>query len=527
MVVSQASLAATYYVGPLGDDTSGDGSQAKPFKSLSRACGRATSSGDVIYIAPGSYSDENPCSLKTGVKIQGAGKDVVKISSNIISYIDGTSSTPSVIGNNEISGISFYGSGSNRCIYSSGRSGQKIYDCYFESFDKAIELVGKYPKFQASCGSTPSSSAIYCDDDARLSTEPSSTDWAENVEVYNNTVKDAGLMFHTIKSAKIHHNTIDNSGSLKSGVGNTSYWWNGVEFYANTIRVQTIAWSTIALEVWLVEGNTRFYDNWTNGWFSIIKNPTGIKTPYSWQIVNNTFESDVQRGLGSGDVGCALETCYFAENVLIEGNYFVNTGANKTYMRAIGVWGYGVNKNMIIKNNVIKNIEGDAIFISSTNETKQLFYGSSIYIYNNVIDNTRNGLSQGIAIIDGAGDIDNIYIKNNIFMTVNMGVLIYPNSHSVSGVEFTNNVVYNGKGFTSDMSSGGFSVVKDNFTFAPDINATGQVPYPYYTPKGQAANIVNRGVNVGIPFSGSAPDIGAYEFIESELKPPLGVRVVQ
>ncbi len=40
----------------------------------------------------------------------------------------------------------------------------------------------------------------------------------------------------------------------------------------------------------------------------------------------------------------------------------------------------------------------------------------------------------------------------------------------------------------------------------------------------QAANIVGKGIDVRLPYSGSAPDIGAYEYVPAPLNLHLVVR---
>jgi hypothetical protein len=94
----------------------------------------------------------------------------------------------------------------------------------------------------------------------------------------------------------------------------------------------------------------------------------------------------------------------------------------------------------------------------------------------------------------------------------------------VANVVFTNNVVYNAKGLTLDSGSGGFSLVQNNFTSSPGLNYSGALPSPYYEPAGASSNLVDKGVNVGIEYSGAAPDIGAYEFVQSLLQPPQNLR---
>jgi hypothetical protein len=38
------------------------------------------------------------------------------------------------------------------------------------------------------------------------------------------------------------------------------------------------------------------------------------------------------------------------------------------------------------------------------------------------------------------------------------------------------------------------------------------MPFPYFEAASASANVVDRGINVGLPFSGAAPDLGAREY---------------
>jgi len=48
-----------------------------------------------------------------------------------------------------------------------------------------------------------------------------------------------------------------------------------------------------------------------------------------------------------------------------------------------------------------------------------------------------------------------------------------------------------------------------NLASNPQIGATGTRPSPYYLPK-TASPLMARGLNVGLAFTGAAPNIGAY-----------------
>ena len=146
---------------------------------------------------------------------------------------------------------------------------------------------------------------------------------------------------------------------------------------------------------------------------------------------------------------------------------------------------------------------------SSDQSGDRPFEGDNIQIYNNVIDGANFGKAAAVYIDDGAGTIRNVKIKNNVIMSARWGALISPAGHDVSGVEFTNNAMWGG-GFAMDYGSGGFSSTANNFHFVPEFVQSGARPDPYYRPK-PGSNLIDRGVNVGIPFQGGAPDLGAFE----------------
>ncbi|MBJ6725368.1 glycoside hydrolase family protein [Geomesophilobacter sediminis] len=520
--MSPAAWAATYFVAPNGSNSAA-GSASAPWQTLSYACGKAVS-GDTINVNAGSYTDNSTCTLKTGVKILGAGSSLVTINTTANPYIKATSSLPVVNGANEIAGIGFVGTGT--AILSGARSNQIFHDCAFNGFANAISVYGKMYIYSNACLTTaPTQTATYCDDSAPLSTEPAANEWATGIQIYNNTLINSKLYPNSIKSSSIHDNVIDNSTSLLSAVGNTSHWWNDVQFYNNTMKVATLAWHTVAIEVWMVEGDTKFYNNWTNGMYSILLNPNGPNLPYSWEIINNTFASDVPQGTGSTAVGQALESCYFVENVLIAGNYFTNTTSTKGYDTAIGIHGKGYTKNVTIRNNVFYNIYGDAVAINTTDKTGAPFVGSNINIYNNVFDTMNNGSSQGIYMQNGVGTLDSVNIRNNIFKGVAHGALIYPGGAGISNIVFTNNNVANGA-YTYNYGSGGFTTVTNNYNFAAQFQGSGNRPDPYYRPGSATANIVGKGTKVGLPFSGTAPTLGAFD-PSLELYAPSSISIGQ
>jgi flagellar basal body-associated protein FliL len=70
---------ATFYVSTTGSDTTGNGSQVSPWKTLAKATA-TVASGNTIHVNAGTYT-EGACFLKAGVSIEGDGKSNTLIKS--------------------------------------------------------------------------------------------------------------------------------------------------------------------------------------------------------------------------------------------------------------------------------------------------------------------------------------------------------------------------------------------------------------------------------------------------------------
>ncbi|RZL68581.1 MAG: DUF1565 domain-containing protein [Variovorax sp.] len=67
-----AAGAATVYVSPTGSDSTGSGTSAAPFKSVTMAVSKA-SAGSTISIAPGEYTEPGTVSISSALTLQGSG----------------------------------------------------------------------------------------------------------------------------------------------------------------------------------------------------------------------------------------------------------------------------------------------------------------------------------------------------------------------------------------------------------------------------------------------------------------------
>ena len=111
-----------------------------------------------------------------------------------------------------------------------------------------------------------------------------------------------------------------------------------------------------------------------------------------------------------------------------------------------------------------------------------------------------------------AGSSSNIDLKNNLIINSNTSYAWFPNQlvflekgASVSGLNVGNNLL-------DKLPLGSVAgTYTNNLQLNCKITQSGARPNPYYLPIG-GSPLVDAGVNVGLPYQGSAPDIGAYEF---------------
>jgi hypothetical protein len=485
---------STFYVDTNGSNGNA-GTAASPWVSLSFACSQVQTIGDIIHINAGVYNDNSQCLLSPGIIVQGASAPTVLIITTADPYISAISSVPTVPGNNDISGITFMGNVSNTAIASTGRNGQIIHDNVFENFAVGILVQGKAPVFVGNATTLSCNqyaTATIASPNALCTVQPAATDWATDIQIYNNIATNTKFIAHTIKGAKIHHNTIDNSAYPGiSSFGHTSYFWSGVEFYSNILRINSNTQTAINLEVWEIQDDTKFHDNIFDGWVSLILNTGGVNVPYSFEVCSNNFSSNAT----FNNIGQALEIGYSLSNVLVTGNFFTNTGSNNTYNNAISIWGSGTIFGYTVANNIIYNTTGPGIIIDSTFVTPGALLHpadiDNISISNNVFDSMGGGTSGGIRITnDGSsGRLDGIVVRNNIFQNLTYGLTFFPAPANVTGNVYSRNVINQATGQVNPNGTS-TATIGTNYSFVPGILASGDRWRNYYRPNGPTSNLV-------------------------------------
>ena len=112
-VAMAANLAAsTYYISPVGNNLTGDGSAGKPWKTMYKATSVVTTAGSTIHIKAGTYTETKTSNLRAGVNLEGEGATttIVKgaVTATYTALIE-MQSPDRTSGNQSISKITFNG----------------------------------------------------------------------------------------------------------------------------------------------------------------------------------------------------------------------------------------------------------------------------------------------------------------------------------------------------------------------------------------------------------------------------------
>jgi hypothetical protein len=488
ILMCSSSWAATYYVAPSGNDTSGNGSSTSPWKTLSTACAKVKSSGDTIYLNSGSYTDNNSCSLAAGVKIQGAGQSLVTITSAYTGtayiYRDTSNSSPALNGNNDISGFTLDGSGKKlpTGILLKGSSNITIHDMTFQHIKTtAIELsgVGNWPDYNTSRLQPPAYYATGCFlhdltiNDCTSATSASTDDRLGAITI--NAVANGAIYNTNINEAYANHGT---------GIKGANGWFSNFKIYNNVIATDHANSNCFVLETYNFQKDAEIYGNTFNHLMSLsggqAANPSLTGNTWNLLVHDNVWNlAGIPANAGNE----------FTHNwARLYNNYF-----NNGNMPAAGIW---VNGGL-----------------TSSGITHWQFDHNVVY-----------NCSAGIFMNSGSNDNINIY--NNVFDSLNGAYYggkyaVWGNGGSASASAIQNNLMIGGT------LNAGFSgaTINHNWTAAsPGITGSGIRPKPYYVPNGPSSNLVGAGINVNLPYTGTAPAIGAYD-LSKALTPPTNLTV--
>jgi uncharacterized protein YjdB len=500
LVCFNSIMAADYYVSTSGNDASGNGSQGSPWRTLKFACTKvAANQGHTIRLLAGTFVEQQ-LTVPTGVNVIGAGRDVTIIKSATSFYyypaspgygtdkfLINLSSGSMTAGNQTIKDFTLDG------------DGKKLHGGIYVKYRSNVLIQGLKVQYTNFTGIW-----LWDVNDSRIT----------DVQLKDCAWGSAGWSSGTIDMANLTRVEIDHI-TVDEGFGNgvKALGTNGpmhyLKFHDNRISVApTGQWKTtsggsapnIAFELWNVEmKGCEVYNNFIDNTISLVMDlpqwatPKGIQTI---RVYNNVLDMMAR----SGGTGYAIEASL--HDIEIDHNYF-NRGRH-----GITNWDTHGNKmtNWNIHHNTFYGLE-DGWPAEIVRVQNSGFH--NVKFYNNTVEFIGTKTCNLFASYGGNGE--NVEIKNNLIINSNTAYSYYPNklvvveNGTLSNLQVVNNFLVNQAvgtypgTYTNNITTGD-----------PRITKTGNRPNPYYVPT-SGSPLIDAGLSLGLSFSGSKPDIGAYE----------------
>ena len=496
----QFAFSNVYFVSLSGNDNTGDGSSGNPWRSLRSAVSKVPAGqGHTIRLSSGTFVETGPFNVPLGVNIEGAGIDqtILKAASSFFfnpadpgfaldKFLMTLSSSTVSEGNQSLKNFTLDGDGKrlHGGIYIKNRNnivieGIKVKDTNFcgiwiwdvkNSFLKQITLAN------CSWGSTG---------------------WASGA-----------LQLANLESVELTGLTIDeNTGYGIKALGSGGNKISKMKFHDSRISVNPAGkWNNgsapnIAFELWeVLLTNCEIYNTYMDNHLSLVNVPTTPTGGSSVRVHHNTFDLLARAGGRGYAIELSINDAEIDHNQVKGGSY------------GIAHWSPAYCANWSIHHNTFHSLSsgypGDIL-------RAQVSGLHNVKFYNNTVELIGTSTINVIGL--HAGKSDNLDLKNNLFINSNTSYSWFPNQllflengATVSGLRVENNL------FDKLPIGSVGGTYTNNLKASCQITQTGTRPDPYYLPK-TGSPLIDGGINVGFPFKGAAPDIGAHEHAANTL----------
>jgi PA14 domain/Secretion system C-terminal sorting domain/Right handed beta helix region len=515
---------ATYYVSPSGLDAPGRGSSTAPYRTLAYAATQVPANlNNTIYLNAGTYSETVATVLPRGVNIQGAGESLVTITSNGPIPAPGVDQSSgdwklwydgSLI---QLIDIGYSGAnpryGPPENMLASQNGNQTLSGFTIDGNNKQIKAGvwvqnrNNVTMHHVTIRNCQQRGAVFSRSDMWWYIPLPDGKWMHNTTIYNCTFLNNGaqlgsetlgnLCLSGLDGADIYNININDNVGYGIKFINVGHYRNVKIHDCNiTVNEQDAAWGEkISIELWNLHNGNEVYNVNCNTWMSFVNHaqltayqPVG--TAISNLRINNVRMIDSD-GVSSKEAfeaalsGVEISDCYVQDKGF-----------------GIAIWWGGGSytlKNYMIRNNIIANVLRTPGF--GFGNSSGLFCpdaSSNIKVYNNVFDRMGNGLQ-----LTNANGVD---VKNNVFLNTEGADI-----EGGSGVTFTHNLKYHTNPTKANFNVGGLTGT-GNILGLPGFNNSGDRWGNYYKPASGSSLVVNAGTNVGLAYSGTAPDIGRWEY---------------
>jgi len=515
ILFSISGFSTKYYVSVKGNNKF-NGSSNRPWLTLAYACTKVTTPGDIIHVTAGTYNETLRSNLALGVSIEGEGIDATIINSRYVASgsNDGAirlySSTYSD-GNQSISYLTLTGSNliATRGICINYRNNISINNC------KIIDFYASGLFFIGSNVAWDKEPGTYCSGNKVFNTTVNSCATRSNGESANIRINgQTGFLLYNCSFNQTLR-PIGQNGNILGGE-----WNKGLKIYNNTFSKpdnEGSAWNFF-FELWHWQGGGEIYNNTFNG-AATMDIVDVIKSTYEYglKIYDNKYlvKSIVPFTIHQIQA-INLEARSHLDDVHVYNNYMKNVPngiwVDITVNEGEGYSSVAVN-NLSIHHNVMENIGmTDAntipIWMNAYGSNQNITF-NNIHINNNTIH--CSNIVKGLNAIkwNVIGKFSNLCMQNNILTNCLDNAILFDavlSGATLTNVNINNNLYYNN----------GINASKLNLSATNKIEQGNLIGNPLFISSTDlnlqpASPAINKGINVGFPYIGSAPDIGSYE----------------
>lgn len=510
--------AQTFYVDVTGIDNAGrNGLAGQEWATIEYAVSRVTS-GDTVFINPGTYTINSQIWLGTGISLLSDSATNI-VHSNITCggcftiMLHSDVGSENTNGNQVIKYITFDGNSQ------AAQGGISIYN------RGNVQVIGNtFQNFQVTGIQFNNYGSTYGLPTNRATGNVFAYNRVINCSQYT-TIGYGGLRIGGQQGMLVHHNYMTQLGRSSGTNGYVVKYGGegynrGNKYYNNHFEREANDGTPFAfvLELTRDEG-TEFYNNTVIGGALDMNFITVGTSSYGLYAHDNYFYNPV---LKSGSTNAFILE-FNVETVIIERNHIKNYGCPLHFSTRAG---YNLS-NIRFRYNICENIgivgstAGRAIRF--TEEDTKESSSNGFYIDNNIFQaTTTSGAipAWGINIPTVTVSSTNNYVRNNIITGFSNGGITANDASYISSLTISDNIVY-GNGNNNDPyyvgTPSGYSITNQ---IKSDPLFVGGSPYDFHLQSSSPG--INEGINVSLTtdYAGYSvndpPEIGAYEYVEAE-----------
>jgi gliding motility-associated-like protein len=502
------AFATDYYVSTSGNDASGTGTQASPWRTLRVACTKvAANQGHNIILSAGTFV-ETQINVPTGVNVIGAGIDVTIIKSDPSFYYNpaspGFSNDKFLI---LLNSNSFTPGNQSLKNFTVDGDGKRLHGGIHVRFRTNVLIEGVKVQFVNFGGIW----LFDVKDSKLLNVQLKDCAWGSSAWA------SGALNLASLERVELDRVFIDEG----TGYGVKALGSQGpmhflkvhdcrfsVTPYGKWVQTNGASAPNIAFELWNVDmRGIEIYNNWFDNNLSLIMDlpqwvtPKGVQTV---RVYNNVFDMLSRAGGGAYALEVSVHDIEIDHNYIFRGKWAIvnwDTHGNK-------MSNWNIHHNVFY--GIINGYPGEIVRSQVSGLHNVKFYNNTVEFYGTVTANI-------VGAYGGASQ--NVEIKNNLILNYNTSYNWYPNrlvyleNATLNGLQVANNFLVNQPVGTVP------GTYSNNLSGDPKITKSGNRPTPYYIPL-QGSPLIDAGLNVGYAYQGNAPDIGAYEYGSGVVTPP-------